>query len=299
VVLRRDNFVRMPGTPRRGAGSGSGSSGRQAARPARRARKQAVRPQAQRFSWSRRVGVAAALLLLVGVGIAFAGNSLNGGGGRARSPEPEPTREAAVQTASPTPDTRPPAIHISRPDPGSTVYGATETLRGRTEAGASLVVTDEALGTAVDATVEPDGSFEAQLTLQLGENSFTLTSEDAAGNRASARLTVTRQTSLGSAIVAVSTEEINVADLPKTVTITAVVRDENNALSEGADVVFSVSPPNGSTETYAATTTNGEARWPQMVVSGDRRAIGKWLVTVLVTLPSGEELRDGAFFTVR
>ncbi|MEX2546795.1 MAG: hypothetical protein WD830_03290, partial [Chloroflexota bacterium] len=35
-------------------------------------------------------------------------------------------------------DSMPPAIRISRPESGATVYGATETLRGRTEPGASL-----------------------------------------------------------------------------------------------------------------------------------------------------------------
>jgi hypothetical protein len=58
-------------------------------------------------------------------------------------------------------DTRSPPIHISRPDPGSVVYDATETLRGRTEAGATIVVRDEHLGEQIAASVEPDGTFEA------------------------------------------------------------------------------------------------------------------------------------------
>lgn len=179
------------------------------------------------------------------------------------------------------------------------VYGATETLRGRTEAGASLTVTDETLGGQVETTVERDGTFEAELSLQPGENAFSLNSQDPAGNRASARLVVTRTTSLGSATLSISAADVDFAALPTTLNVTAVVHDENGVPSDGAEVVFSLSPPNGSTHTYGTNTVNGQARWAEMVVSGGRRAIGKWLVTVLVSLPSGEKLRDDAFFTVR
>jgi hypothetical protein len=254
--------------------------------------------QAHRFSWSRRIGVAGGLLLLVGVGIAFAGNALNGNGPDQTS-QPEPTRAADPRSPAPSTDTKAPAIHISRPDPGSVVYGATETLRGRTEAGATLTVTDETLGGQVEATVERDGTFEAELSLQLGTNRFTLSSQDAAGNGASARLEVTRATSLASVGLSISGTDVELAALPTVLNSTAVVLDENGALSVGAEVVFSLSPPNGSTQTYETSTANGEARWAGMVVSGERRALGKWLVTVRVTLPSGEVLRDGAFFTVR
>lgn len=237
---------------------------------------------------------------MVGAGIAFAGNALNGGGGgRGPSAKPDDTLAAAAASPTPTADAKSPLIHISRPDPGSVVYGATETLRGRTEAGATLTVTDENLGSEIDATVERDGSFEAELTLQLGENTFTLSSQDAAGNRGSALLVVTRAMSLGSVMLSVSAADIDVNQLPTALDVTAAVRDENGASLSGAEAIFSLSPPNGATQTYQATTFNGEARWDDMVVSGGRRALGKWLVTVLVVLPSSEKLRDGAFFTVR
>ena len=97
----------------------------------------------------------------------------------------------------------------------------------------------------------------------------------------------------------ISASDVDFAELPTTVDVSAVVYDENGVASDGAEVVFSLSPPNGSTNTYRATTVNGEARWADVVVSGGRRAIGKWLVTMLVSLPSTEKLRDDGFFTVR
>src|SRR5689334_10400483 len=43
-----------------------------------------------------------------------------------------------------TRDTTAPTIRVTRPEPGSTVYTAADTLRGRTEPGATIAVTDAA-----------------------------------------------------------------------------------------------------------------------------------------------------------
>lgn len=195
-------------------------------------------------------------------------------------------------------DSTPPAIRITRPDEGATVYGATETLRGRTQAGASLEVAAVRSGEEVTATVSDDGRFEALLPLHMGENVFALHSADPAGNQASTRLVVTRALSLASISLSVSVTELAVSDLPSTVDIVAHVRDELGRASDGAEVTFSLSPPNRGTTTYRATTAQGEAIWPGMVVAGDTRAVGTWLMTVLVTLSSGEELRGDATFSV-
>ena len=195
-------------------------------------------------------------------------------------------------------DSTPPAIRITTPDEGATVYGPTETLRGRTQAGASLVVAAVRSGEEVTATVAEDGRFEALLPLHMGENVFALHSEDLAGNQASTRLVVTRALSLASISLTVSVTQVAVSDLPSTVDIVAHVRDELGRASDGAQVTFSLSPPNRGTTTYRATTAQGDAGWPGMVVAGDTRAVGTWLVTVLVTLSSGEELRGDATFSV-
>ena len=44
---------------------------------------------------------------------------------------------------------------------------------------------------------------------------------------------------------------------------------------------------------------DGKAAWKNMIVNGDTHAIGEWLITVLVTLDSGEELRTSASLNVR
>lgn len=195
-------------------------------------------------------------------------------------------------------DSTSPHIRISRPEPGGTVYGATETLRGRTEPGASLEINDERTNESVDAAVADDGRFETILRLDMGNNNFVLSSEDAAGNRASARLVVTRAASLASITLTLSVSDMTVGELPATIDVEALVRDELGGASDGAQVTFGLSPPNRGTTTYRSVTTGGRASWPNMVVAGDERAIGTWLVTVLATMPSGEELRGDASFSV-
>jgi hypothetical protein len=196
-------------------------------------------------------------------------------------------------------DSTPPSIRIARPESGATAYGATETVRGRTEPGASLTISAEGSTNPLAAAVTDDGRFEGTLHLEMGENMFVLRSEDLAGNRSSTRLVVTRATSLSSIILTVSVDQVELADLPATLDVVALVRDELGRASDGADVTFGLSPPNRGTTTYRAVTAGGEARWPGMIVAGDARAVGTWLVTVLAVLPSGEELRGDASFSVR
>ena len=138
------------------------------------------------------------------------------------------------------------------------------------------------------------------MELELGPNAFVLRSRDPAGNIGSARFEVTRATSLSSIVLTVSTETVALADLPTTVIALALVRDEFGRAADNVPVTFSLSPPNRGTSTYRATTSDGgRATWPNMVVTGDASATGAWLVTALATLPSGQELRGSASFSVQ
>ncbi|HET6320352.1 MAG TPA: Ig-like domain-containing protein, partial [Chloroflexota bacterium] len=171
-------------------------------------------------------------------------------------------------------DTTPPAIRISSPGADSTAYESSATLRGRTEPGASLEVQAERTGEKLDPNVGEDGIFETTLPLEMGNNTFTLRSVDAAGNRSSARLNVTRTIALSSITLSVSATELALRDLPETLEAVARVRNELGRASDGDEVTFSLSPPNRATSTYRTTTVNGQATWPNMIVTGDSRAVG-------------------------
>jgi hypothetical protein len=198
-----------------------------------------------------------------------------------------------------TRDATAPVIVVTRPEHGSVVYEATQTLRGTTEPGSSLTIREPAAAHAINAIVGSDGRFAAEIHLGMGTNRLILRSEDVAGNDSSLDYEITRSTSQGSVTVELSAQELAAADLPRTVDVVATVRDEHGRPSDGAQVTFGLSPPNRGTTTYRATTEDGEAVWNDMIVNGDAHAIGEWLITVLVTLDSGEELRTIASLNVR
>jgi len=147
--------------------------------------------------------------------------------------------------------------------------------------------------------VGSDGRFAAEIHLGMGLNRLILHSEDAAGNDSTIDYEIRRSDSQGSVSLQLSSAELDAADLPQTVDVVATVHDEHGRPSYGAEVTFGLSPPNRGTTTYRASTENGRAEWNNLIINGDAEGVGEWLITVLVTLDSGEELRTIASVNVR
>jgi hypothetical protein len=198
-----------------------------------------------------------------------------------------------------TRDTTAPVIRVTRPEPGTTVYSATFSLRGRTEAGATLDVVDVATGATLATSVEADGRFATELTLALGDNALLLSSRDAAGNAASTNIVINRADSLAALTLTVSDDRLKSEDLPQRLVATVHIQDERGQPVDGAQVTFSVSPPNATTITYRTTSVAGQAEWPELDIASADDPLGSWLVTVLVELPSGTELRANKSVSVR
>ncbi|MEP7360519.1 MAG: Ig-like domain-containing protein [Chloroflexota bacterium] len=198
-----------------------------------------------------------------------------------------------------TRDTTAPVIRVTRPEPGSPVYGDHETLRGRTEAGATIDVTDVATEETIAASVDAEGRFTADLTLALGDNEWLLSSRDPAGNVASTHVTINRADTLAALTLTISEDTLKATDLPQTLIATAFIQDERGQPVDGAQVTFSLSPPNATTLTYRTLAVAGQATWPDVDIAIADDPHGSWLVTVLVELPSGVELRANKSITVR
>lgn len=188
-----------------------------------------------------------------------------------------------------------PVITIIQPT--ERVYTETNTLLGTTEPGADIDITDGS-GRAIASSVSGGGRFSADLTLHVGDNDLTLKSTDAAGNHTTSHVTIVRASSAATIDLTVSPTDIYAAQLPTSMDLTAVVRDEvGRPVADGTQVVFGISPPESETTTYTATTANGRANFTGLSIDPGE-AVGSWLVTALVTLPSGIELRDNASFSL-
>jgi hypothetical protein len=198
-----------------------------------------------------------------------------------------------------TRDTTAPVIRVTRPEPDAIVYSDTFEVRGRTEAGATLDLVDVTSGAALGAAVDSDGRFSAQLTLTLGDNPLLLTSRDLAGNTASTRIVIKRADSHAAVTLTVSDDRLKAEDLPQRLVATVFIQDERGQPVDGAAVTFSVSPPNATTMTYRTASVAGQAEWSELDIASADDPLGSWLVTVLVELPSGMELRANKSITVR
>lgn len=91
----------------------------------------------------------------------------------------------APETTSSTVDTTPPVITVTEPIDGSETEEERITFRGTTEPGARVFAGD------YEATVADDGTWSIVLLLSPGETTARFTAIDAAGNEASASVTVT------------------------------------------------------------------------------------------------------------
>jgi hypothetical protein len=124
-----------------------------------------------------------------------------------------------------TRDSTPPALADLEPASGTTIYADSVTVRGRSEPGASLRVSSRTNGQSTLVEVGPDGSFELQLPLLLGFNEIALEARDAAGNEATASLTLERRQGEPSVGLSLSRTAIDVDALPASVALRADVRD--------------------------------------------------------------------------
>lgn len=276
---------------------------RNGARPGRRNSRSTRRRSSRRVSWRRRTGVAAVLIFLAGASIAFASFSLHDRPvSNVQSPSPSAMPGGSPPLTEPptaTPDQRAPNIQVTQPAADEIIYTSSVTLRGRTEAGANMDVLDEVSNEHLPVQVDPDGRFVSTVPLEVGHNWLTLTSQDAAGNAGHRRVDLVRTASAATAELTVEPTSISLAALPQRVRVSASVTDDLGEPADDVQVTFSLSPPNAPTMTYATRTVHGQASWPNLVINNDGLAAGQWLVTVLVELPSGNEVRADASFSVR
>jgi hypothetical protein len=194
-------------------------------------------------------------------------------------------------------DSTPPSISLLEPAAGETVYLPSIVLRGTSEAGASLRLTNQATGRILGGEVGVHGTFALTIELLTGFNELRLETRDRAGNQAQASLTIERRLGEPSVRLSMSRTALVAAALPTAVSLSVEVRDESGAPIDGAEVVFSLSPPGLPTITYSVITVAGLARWDAVRISTDAQT-GQGLATVLVTLEGGETLTDSVLFTI-
>lgn len=213
-----------------------------------------------------------------------------------RGPSGEGPRSPAVVV---TRDDRVPEITVADPAPGTKVNAERITVAGETEAGAQLLLTNATTERSTSASVSSDGSFAGEIGLAVGPNELRLRATDAAGNVATTQLTVDRGEGVAQARLTLSETDFAVRKLPGSISLRVLVVDAQGATVDGAEVVFSLSPPGLPTTTYRTVTVRGEATWLDVSMPRDGATPGEGFATARVTLADGSPVDVVAPFTFR
>jgi hypothetical protein len=192
-------------------------------------------------------------------------------------------------------DTTAPVIEITSPA-GTTVYGDTLLLKGTTEPGAQMTLTNRTTGASTDATAAQSGDFSLSLHLQPGNNVLDVGAVDQAGNRDQQRLTLMRTESQASVTLELSRDSYDLATLPQTISVVAHVIGPDGKPANDAGITFSISPPGQTTVTRQATTVDGTATWADFPLTLPGAQSGRGLVTALATLADGETVAGSSTF---
>ena len=196
-------------------------------------------------------------------------------------------------------DDEPPAITLEEPGDGAVVYQATATLRGTTEPGAIVSVSNPAGGSGGSTLADDAGAFTLPVSLALGLNRLVLSSGDAVGNTVRLELAVERRESSAGAAIELSRDTFDIDRLPATISITVYLSGVDGQPLDGVEVTFSLSAPGQMTTTYSTLASAGVARWPVVLLPREGAIAGRGLVTVMAALDAGQELRNSASFTFR
>ncbi len=192
-----------------------------------------------------------------------------------------------------------PEISIVDPAAGAEVNAERITVSGDTEGGSQLTLSNVTTDRSTPAAVDGDGSFRGEIGLGPGTNELTLRATDAAGNEATAQLTVIRGEGVAEARLTLSQTDFAVRRLPDSISLRVLVMDAQGATVDGAEVVFSLSPPGLPTNTYRTVTTRGQASWLDVSMPRDGATPGNGFATARVTLADGSAVDVVAPFTFR
>ena len=199
-----------------------------------------------------------------------------------------------------TVDDQAPTIMIKSPHDGDVLNATSVTVRGTTDdPGSPVVVRNVQLGQSIKVTAANDGTFQADVDLEIGPDTVTVSSVDALGNKSLTTLDLNRGDGSAHATLTVTPEAVRLKDLPAKLDIRVVVDDGNGRPVDGAMVTFNVSQPGETTATYDTTTKDGVAEMTNVPLASDGAVAGDGFVGALVTLADGTFTRANVPLTFK
>lgn len=202
--------------------------------------------------------------------------SLRGPGGLGPSSEP----------ISITVDQDAPILKLTSPENKFRTFDDKVRVTGTSEPGAEIKISNKAAGfESAPLVVGPSGDFDQDVPLRTGRNQIEAVSEDAAGQRQSAKVVVVAKD--GKPVIELKAPaKVDGGSLPKSINVSAVVTDVDGERMPDAEVTFNITSVGGTADTSEETTDDkGRATWKTDVVRGSRNPV---YVSVSVTSPTGQ-----------
>lgn len=195
-------------------------------------------------------------------------------------------------------DDRAPRLKVTSPRAGSTLNADSVTVRGRTVPGIRVVIRNVTTDQKVEAYADGEGRFGASVRLKRGRDTIKVAVADAAGNEKVEQFAIVRGNGKPEARLSLSRDGFRRSALPRHFDARVSVLDADGRPIKGARVVFTIAPPGTPAQIRETTTAkDGVATWSGFRVVKDA-VKGTGLVTVLVTLSDGRQLKDTTDFSI-
>ena len=191
-----------------------------------------------------------------------------------------------------------PKISVTSPKNNAQVKKATVTVKGKSQAGAEVRLTNAANGAIATTTAGDDGLWETTLAIADGGNAITVTATDPAGNENSTDLNLRKGSGKLTATLTGSAYRFKASRLPKEITLTVAVTGPDGRRVAGAVALFTVSVPGLEAIVSGEIPTNGNgvASFTTTIPSG--ATPGSGLATVLVTTARAGSVTDRQVLTI-
>lgn len=179
-------------------------------------------------------------------------------------------------------DTDPPKITITSPKNNAAVDTPEVTIKGKTQAGTSLVALNAANDTSINSVADTDGTFQFGLQLAAGANAITITGTDPAGNVGTTKLNLLQGSTQMVVRLTASSYRISASHHPPSLQLNVLVKDPAGNPLAGASAFFTIQIPGlGPISNQIVTNADGRAVFTTPLVG--TIAVGSGVGTVLVT----------------
>lgn len=176
-----------------------------------------------------------------------------------------------------------PKVSVISPKDNAQVKKAVVTIKGKSQAGAEVRLTNAANGAIATVVAGKDNLWETTLAIADGSNAITITATDPAGNENATQLSLRKGSGRLTAALTSSAYRFKASRLPKDIALKVAVTGPDGRRVSGATALFTISVPGLEAIVSGEVSTNksGVASFTTTIPAGAMPGGG--LATVLVT----------------